>query len=153
MIKIIVAVDSKMGIANESGIPWHVDQDKLYYREKIKDSNVLMGRVTYDEQKQPVSSGNNYVLTHLDSLRPGFIKVNQIDELMRRADDIWIIGGENIYKQTLDFAEQIFITRIEGDYKCTKFFPEFEEDFTLSASTETNVENGIKFRFEIYNRK
>lgn len=153
MIKIIVAVDSKMGIANESGIPWHVDQDKLYYREKIKDSNVLMGRVTYDEQKQPVSSGNNYVLTHLDSLRPGFIKVNQIDELMRSADDIWIIGGENIYKQTLDFAEQIFITRIEGDYKCTKFFPEFEKDFTLSASTETNVENGIKFRFEIYNRK
>jgi dihydrofolate reductase len=153
MINIIVAVDSKSGIADAHGIPWKIETDKAYYRDKIKDSNVLMGRGVYDELSQPVSSRNNFVITHLDKLRPGFIKIENIDNVINQAEDLWIIGGENLYKQTLNFVDKIYITRVEGDFGCNKFFPKFEQDFTLLSSTETYIENGIKFRFEIYNRK
>ena len=128
MINIIVAVDSKMGIADEHGLPWSVEADKKYYRDKIKDSNILMGRGVYDELQEPPSSKKNYVLTHLENLREGFAKVDNIEDM-------------------------VYLTRIYGDFKCTKFFPEFENDFYLSSSTDNENEDGTSFRFEIYNRK
>jgi len=153
MIKIIVAVDSKMGIADEHGLPWNVEADKKYYREKIKNSDILMGRGVYDELQEPPSSGNNYVLTHLEVVREGFKKVDRIDDVINDSNDLWVIGGENVYQQMLEYTDQIYITRIQGDFKCTKFFPEFEKDFILSSSTDYENEDGIDFKFEIYNRK
>ncbi len=153
MINIIVAVDSKMGIADEHGLPWSVEADKKYYRDKIKDSNILMGRGVYDELQEPPSSKKNYVLTHLENLREGFAKIDKIEDIIKNNNDLWVIGGEKVYQQMLDYTDKVYLTRIYGDFKCTKFFPEFENDFYLSSSTDNENEDGTSFRFEIYNRK
>ena len=153
MIKLIAAVDNKLGIANNKGIPWKIDADKIYYRQKISSSDILLGRGVYDELKSPVGAGNNYVLTHLELLRPGFIAVRDIDEFFEQHNNVWVIGGSKIYEQSLAYADQIYLTHINKDFSCTKFFPDFQNIFSLSSRSKTMDDNGLKYEFSVYDRK
>lgn len=152
MIRFIAAVDDKLGIADEHGIPWlgKLPTDIKQYREHIYGQPVIMGLGHYNELKEPYPQSDNYVAVLGDvPLKPGFTLVQDAHEFLANfAGDIWNIGGAMLYDSTLDLADELYLTRLKGDFSCTKFFPEFEKSFKRVEVTNVQAENGISFHFE-----
>lgn len=159
VLRLIVAVDEKRGLADDHGIPWQgrVPADSAYFRDQTAVGTILMGFRTYDEFDQPLHGRENFVVSRAGSapLRPGFVAVEDLESFVgeRTAEPVWVIGGAGLYAQTFPLADELFITRLEGDFGCTKFFPEFAPGFRLATASEPDSENGISYRFEIWRRR
>ena len=154
MIRAIVAIDEKRGMANEEGIPWNIPSDGRYFTDTIQNGTILMGYGTYIELKKPFHDRTNYVATSKSvELKSGFEIVTDVDSfLVTSAEDVWIIGGPGLIRSTLDTLDEIYITQLEGDFHCTKFLPDYTTAFKLQTATEPIVENGIRFRYETWRR-
>ncbi len=156
MIRFIAALDSKRGIANDHGIPWQgkVPTDVAQFRAKTIHSNVLMGYGWYKEQKEPLPDRRNFVATsNPEPLRSGFERVTDARTFLQDfSGDIWVGGGAALFESTLDLADELHLTHLDGDFDCTKFFPEFEDKFTLVEKSEPITENGITYHFARYQR-
>ncbi len=155
MIRAIVAIDSKRGMANDKGIPWDLPTDRAYYRKNTENGIILMGYGTYVEFSKPMHGRTNYVATSKDEqLREGFEAVTDARGFLQKAEeDVWVIGGAGLFASTLDLIDELYVTQLEGDFGCTKFFPEYKDNYELASASEPKTENGITFRFEIWRRK
>lgn len=157
MIRLIVAIDSKRGMANDHGIPWQgkLPTDIAYFREKTMSGSVLMGLVTYKEFEKPMKGRRNFVINDTEEpIRDGFEEVRDLAGFVESFQtDLWIIGGAGVFAQTISQADELYLTRLNGDFGCTKFFPAFENDFELASEAEPQTENNITFRFQIWKRK
>lgn len=161
MIRLIAAIDSKRGMADDHGIPWQgkLPTDVTHFRAKTIHSDVLMGWVTYTEFPVPLSDRQNFVFNSRGSdIRQGFTSVEDLEGLISKyhnnpSAELWIIGGAGLFAQTAQYADELHITQLQADFKCTKFFPEFKDTFELTSRTEPQTENGITFHFEIWKRK
>ena len=156
MIRLIAAVDSQRGIATDSGIPWKLPGDTAYFREKTASGLIVMGRATYDEFAAPLHGGENYVLsTTTAPLRDGFRVTTGLQQLgaAHPDEDIWVIGGATVYRETLGDADELLLTQVLKDFNCTKFFPPYEADFELQSRSADQHENGLTYRFETWQRR
>jgi dihydrofolate reductase len=151
VIRLIAAIDVKRGLGDGHGIPWQgkLPSDAAYFRSQTDEGLIVMGFRTYEEFDQPLHDRTNYVVSRAGSspLRPGF---DAVDDLARFLADhtgelVWIIGGAAVYGASLASADELYITQIDQDFHCTKFFPVFEG--------ETQRENDISFRFETWRRR
>jgi len=155
VIRLIAALDSRRGIATDSGIPWKLPGDTTYFRDKTATGVILMGRATYNEFAAPLHERENFVLTtHPGPLRTGFRAVGSLDELIaeKPEEDIWVIGGATVYADTIADSDELLLTQVFGDFDCTKFFPPYQANFRLVAQGGERQENGITYRFETWKR-
>lgn len=155
MIRTIVAIDNQRGMANDHGIPWDLPADIAYYRRKTSVGDILMGYTTYLEFRKPFHDHPNYVaMPDKKQLRPGFIHVNDARAFLKKfKDDMWVIGGAGLLETTFDLIDELYLTRIEGDFHCTKFFPAFEETFELVERGPDQQENDVTFHFETWKHR
>ena len=158
-VRLIAAIDRQRGLANDRGIPWQgqIPGDAAYFREQTASGLVLMGFRTYQEFDRPLHGNTNFVLARLGSepLRPGFSAVIDLDQFIaeRIGETVWVIGGGAIYAQTMPIADELFVTQLDQDFDCTKFFPEFKGQFLLASSSESRSEGAISYRFEVWRRQ
>lgn len=160
MIRHIVAIDQSRGFAKFTtagvlAIPWDLPGDKAYYREHIREGRLLMGRLSYDERRAR-SAAYNYVLTHDVRLQVvnGQVVTSVEEALVKNnGQDLWVIGGESVYAATLEYADELYITQVEGSFACNRFYPTIPADFVRTHMSEPRSENGLSYRFEIYKRQ
>ena len=159
MNQLIAAIDVKGGIADDSGIPWQgrIPSDSQYFVDQTSTGTIVMGYRTYEELDHPLGTAVNLVAVRAGSsppLRAGFVAVVDLEPIFHQDPDalIWVIGGAEIFRQSMSFAEELYITQLQEDFRCTKFFPEFSSDFHLSDSRRPLTEDGIQFQFEIWQR-
>jgi len=157
MIRSIAALDECLGLATDSGIPWHVPADVEHFRTTIASSDVLMGYATYREFERPLPGGTNFVVARVGSdLRDGFVPVADLAPFLSqaRAGHLWIIGGAKIYRDTLPSVEELHLPRVEGEFGCTKFFPPFESSFAMATDVGlARVGDTPAFRFQTWRRR
>jgi dihydrofolate reductase len=153
MIRLIAALDSRRGIATDTGIPWKLPGDTAYFHQKTTSGLVLMGRATYNEFAAPLHERENFVLTS-DSgpLRSGFRAVGSLDQLVadHPDQDVWVIGGATVYGETIGEAQELLLTQVAGDFHCTKFFPPYDAEFRRALQGEEREDGGIHYRFETW---
>lgn len=154
VVRAIAALDDRLGIATDTGIPWSVPADVEHFRRTTADVDVLMGYGTYVEYAAPMPGRRNFVATSSTTLRDGFLAVpDAVDFLARRRDDVWVIGGGGLFAATLPQTDELHLTRIGGDYGCTKFFPPFESAFQLVEEEATPAAGDVPaYRFETWRR-
>jgi dihydrofolate reductase len=158
MIKFIAALDSQRGVANDQGIPWRgkVPTDVRYYRQVIANGGIiLMGYGLYKELSQPYPGGTNYVAS-LDQvpLKEGFTWVPDAEKFQAEATgDVWNLGGAALFNSTIEQADELYITQLDQDFHCTKFFPVYKDKFELKLESDPITENGITFTFQVWARK
>jgi dihydrofolate reductase len=159
VLRLIAAIDNKLGIAGDEGIPWQglIPGDAAYFREKTTTGDIVMGFRTYTEFDRPLHDRDNYVLDKATSgsLRKGFVRIDDLGAFLSRERDgvVWVIGGGGLYAQTIALAQELFITQLDRDFHCTKFFPEFRKEFTVTSRSAPQRENDITYRFEIWRRE
>lgn len=157
MIRFIAAIDKNRGIADDGGIPWQgkLPTDVAYFRDKTLNGVVMMGQGWYEEQEKPLPQRRNLVASrHLERVRPGFELITDAREFLQTTtDDIWVGGGAGLFEATLDLADELYLTLIDEDFHCSKFFPEYEHKFACVERSPVQSENGIHFCFTVWRRK
>jgi dihydrofolate reductase len=145
---IIVAMDSKNGIAKNGKIPWDLVEDRVYFKkittetkDKSRRNVVVMGRKTWEslpKNNRPLSGRINIVLTKqkMDAVETvaSFEELEKkLVKIAEKIEEVFIIGGEQVYKQALDKLNihKLYITQIQRDYGCDQFFSEFRDRFEL----------------------
>jgi len=155
VIRLIAAIDSRRGIATDSGIPWTLPGDSAYFREKTSSGLIVMGRTTSDEFATPLHDRENYVFSRAPRrLRDGFEVVTSHDQLVAAhpGEDVWVIGGAAVYAATIGHARELLLTQVRGDFDCTKFFPPYRDAFVLESRSEDHQEGGVTYQFEVWRR-
>ncbi len=132
-MRLIVAMDEKGGIGKNGSIPWVNAVDMGFFRTLTIGGTVICGRKTYESLKAPLSFRKHYVVTSNEEL----LRTPVIENVIYCPLDYpfggyssvpepeaWIIGGKQIYDEAihLGVAEEIFVSRIPGDYGCDTFF-------------------------------
>lgn len=156
MVRLIAAIDQKRGIAKAGRQPWHIVADEQYFRQQTTKfgARVLMGRKTQVVIGRPLPLRTNYVLTHTRRNEPGIIEVVAVDALLRNgAEDIWVIGGAEVYNATIARADELYLTLIEFDFGCDQFFPLYSAQFELVSQGPTQTAAGLNYAHAIYRRR
>jgi dihydrofolate reductase len=155
VIRFIAALDSRRGVATETGIPWHLPGDSAYFRDQTSTGLIVMGWGTYVEFAAPLHERTNFVLTSKpEPVRDGFVATRDLDQVVsdHPDDDIWVLGGAAVFASTLGRAGELYLTQVLADFHCTKFFPAYEDQFTRFNESETHQEGGVNYRFEKWRR-
>lgn len=155
MIRHLVAIDQKRGMAKDGKQPWHLPTDEQYFLRETQTLGgvVVMGRKTYEVIGHPLRERRNIVLSDKPEEIEGVEVFTDLREALHAAEDVWVIGGASIFKQTMNAADELYITRIDSNFDCELFYPEFEQDFVLASRSEPQHENGLNFRFEVWKRR
>jgi dihydrofolate reductase len=159
VIRLIAAIDNRRGIADEHGIPWQglIPMDTKYFREQTAEGTIVMGRRTYEEFDRPLHDRENFVISRPDTaaLRPGFVGVTDLGQflLLHAHEVVWVLGGAVVFSASLPAADELFITQLDADFHCTKFFPRFDDDFLLASDLGPHVENDVSYRFQVWRRQ
>ena len=164
IVSLIAAVDSKNGIGLNGIMPWgHIKEDMQFFRSTTTGYAVVMGRITFESlgskplpnRKNIVISSNinNELLEKYDNLYYESSFEESISKLLlEKNNQIFIIGGESIYKKSLDYADIIYLTHIDKDYHCDRFFPEIDKNLFKSDKINTFFYNEINVNIIKYIR-
>ena len=128
-IALIVAVARNNVIGLGNTIPWYCPADLQYFKRTTMGAPVLMGRKTYESlQIKPLPGRQNIIVTRDENFQADSCDVvNSIDaglELAKNEKRVFIIGGEEIYRQVLDRADELYITFVDAEVEGDRYFPE-----------------------------
>ena len=159
-IALIVAVAHNNVIGAGNAIPWHCPADLQYFKRTTMGAPVLMGRKTYQSlQVKPLPGRRNIVVTHDDDfIAEGCEVVKSIEaglQLTKNEKRVFIIGGENIYRQVLDKSDELYITYVDAVAKGDRFFPEVSLDnwkLLREESYLSDEKNPYDLDFKVYQR-
>ncbi len=130
MISIIVATDNKGGIGKDNQLLWHLPNDLKRFKFITNNHVVIMGRKTFESIGRVLPNRTNVVITrNKDLVFDGCVMCSSLEEAMERyaAEDVFIIGGGEIYKQALPFADKVYLTKVDTELEADTFFPELNE--------------------------
>lgn len=130
MIKLIVAMSKNRIIGNDNQLIWKLSSDLKRFKELTSENSVVMGRKTFLSIGRPLPNRRNIIITRDKSYQvEGCEVVNSIEEaLMLTNNNCFIIGGGEIYNQTLHLADKIYLTEVDGDFTGDTQFPEINEN-------------------------
>ena len=165
-ISLIVAADKNYGIGLDNKLLCHLPNDLKFFKSVTTGHTIVMGRKTYDSLGKPLPNRKNVILSrnksfHIDNCPV----INSIPELQNYLNDeediavkeIFIIGGESIFKQTIQYASKIYFTQIDHIFEADSFFPEIDNKVWKIDSTVFNqkVDEKHKYSFKtvIYVKK
>jgi dihydrofolate reductase len=151
MISIIAAVDDKRGIGKNNKLPWYLPEDLVRFKEITKGHCVIMGRNTFESIGKPLPDRKNIVVTQDPNFSAeGVNVVNSIDDALddtvSGGGEIFVIGGAQIYVQTIDLADKLYLTQVDGDFNCDTFFPDYSI-FINEKFIGAGEANGIRYKF------
>lgn len=154
MIQAIVALDQNRGIATQDGMPWNLPKDRAYFKRKTDGRTVVMGYKTYLTLNRPLSNRQNIVLTSEKKVRKGFIACRSITELLSHHNkNLWVIGGQITYESLLAYTSKIYVTVIDEDFGCNRFFPEYDRQFSRTYKSRTYQDADLQYRYEVWERR
>ena len=169
---VIAAADKNLGIGINNELPWRLRDDLKYFSTitteapEGKINAVIMGRKTWESlpgKVRPLKGRLNVVLSRGEVDVPeGVLVASSIDDALEKlgemdeVEEVFIIGGANVYAQAVShpLCKKIYLTEIDGKFECDAFFPEFSKDkFKKISESDIQEEDGLEYRFIVYERK
>lgn len=159
-IALIAAIDRQRGIGRGNALLWTDPRDQAHFRTMTVGNTVIMGRKTWEslpDRFRPLPGRHNIVLSRDPLFRAhGAELAASLDSALGRVASqhtAWIIGGAELYRQTLGLADKLELTEIEADFPADAFFPAFDEtEFERAEGEFLTDAHGRAFRFVTYTR-
>ncbi len=159
MVSIIVAVAQNGVIGDKNALLWHIKEDMRFFRTTTSGHAVIMGRKTFESLgSKPLPKRTNIVITRADREFEGALTAHSLEEAVAMAkgdDEIFIIGGAQIYAEALRLADRLYITHVEHDYTGDTSFPKIEPSqwrLVHSERYDRGEEYEYPFEFRTYDR-
>jgi dihydrofolate reductase len=158
-ISFVVAVAENQAIGKNKGLLWHLPKDMEFFKKTTYGHHVLMGRKSYEsipEQFRPLKGRVNIIVTRQQNFTAeGCRIVSSAEEGIQFAkdngeDELMILGGGEIYKQLLDRADRIYLTRVHHSFPdADTFFPELvESDWRVISNEKHPADEKHLYDFE-----
>ncbi len=162
LVSIIAAIDEKRGIGKENKIPWDIPADRKWFKKKTMGHVVIMGRNTYlsivNVLGKPLPGRINIVVTNVPSspVEDVYFVGSIADALdlakkLEKNGEVFFIGGESIYKQSIDLADKLYLTLIKGEFNCDTFFPDYSI-FKKDVYSKKEKDDKYRYEFKILER-
>lgn len=139
MIALIAAVAENGVIGNRGAIPWHIGEDLALFKKLTTGHTVIMGRKTFESLRKPLPNRRNIVVSGSLPPEEGCEVCRNLEEALKAAqrdDEVFLIGGESIYREGLKFADTLYLSMVPGSYDGDTRFPEFDEEEWTRVKTE-----------------
>jgi len=157
-ISIVVAISENRAIGKDNKLLWYLPNDLKHFKAITTGNTVIMGRKTYESVGKPLPNRRNIIITRQDIAIEGCEVVNSIKaalELCRTEREVFIVGGAEIYKQSLHLTDRIYLTVVHKQFEGDSFFPEIKKTDWLQVSREDHQpdeKNSLPYSFITYER-
>lgn len=165
-ISLIVAMGTNRVIGKDNGLLWHLPNDLKFFKTKTMGKPMIMGRNTFDSIGKPLPGRTNIVVTRSQTYTPAGVTITHSLEdalalahdvaIKDSADEIMIIGGAQIYKQSCALADRIYLTQVHATLEGDAFFPEFNINEWQEVAREdfkACEKNPLDYSFIILDKK
>jgi dihydrofolate reductase len=150
-ISLIVAISKNRAIGKDNKLIWYIPEDLKRFRQITAGHVVIMGKKTFESIGKPLPNRTNIIITRDKEYRqPGCIIAYSVDEALYKArglekQEIFIIGGGQIFEQTIHLADKLYLTIIDQEVaNSDTFFPQYPQ-FTKITHQEQKEHDGLKF--------
>jgi len=160
-ISLIVAAAENNAIGKDNQLLWHLTNDLKFFKNTTWGMVVIMGRKTFEAVNKPLPGRINIVVTR----QPGWkaenvITATDLQDALQKAketncNEIFVIGGGEIYKQSMEIADKIYITRVHATLEGDTFFPVIDEikwKLTRNQDFETDEKHIYSYSFQTWER-
>jgi dihydrofolate reductase len=151
MVSIIVAIAQNGTIGDKNSLLWHIKEDMRFFRTTTSGHPVIMGRKTFESLgSKPLPKRTNIVITRADRTFEGALTAHSLEEAIAMAksesgdQEIFVMGGAQIYAEALSVVDRMYITRVECDYDGDTSFPKIDYSQWRLVS-EQRYERGEEF--------
>ena len=143
MLSIIVAVSDNHVIGKDNKLIWHMPADMKFFKDKTTGHYIITGRKNYEsipQKYRPLPGRTNIIVTRQKNYSaPGAIVVNTMQDAFsisksKGETECFIIGGAEIYNQTIDHVDKIYLTKIHNTFEGDTYFPELQNDLWKELS-------------------
>ena len=162
-MNLIAAADENWGIGKDGGLLAHISGDMKYFRETTKGKVVVMGRKTLESFPggQPLKNRVNVVLTTDKNYKvKDTVIVHSVEEMVEElkkynSEDVYVIGGESIYRQLLPYCTKAYVTKIDHAYDADTYFPDLDADpeWEMTKISDEQTYFDLEYVFVIYERR
>jgi dihydrofolate reductase len=157
-LSIIVAMSSNRVIGVNNSLPWHLSEDLKHFKTLTTGHTIIMGRKTYESIGKPLPNRRNIVISrNLNAFYGGVEVVHSLEDAFSTSSndkEVFIIGGSNIYEQSLHLVEHLYITEIKKAFEGDAFFPEIDKSLWTESARETHTSSdGLEFSFVSLQKK
>ncbi len=160
IVSLLAAASENNVIGKDNKLPWHLPDDLKRFKALTRGHAIIMGRKTFDSIGRPLPERTNIVVSRQLEVAPvGCELAHSLNDAIRIAkptgDEVFIIGGADIYSQAIDLADRIYLTRVHATIDGDAFFPEIESEWVETEREEhlADEKHQYSFSFITYRRK
>jgi dihydrofolate reductase len=162
-LSILVAMAKNRVIGKDNTLPWQLPPDLKRFKQLTMGHHIVMGRKTYESIGRPLPGRTSIIITRQPDYQvPGAIVVASIDQALKVSSEgqeigqeIFVIGGAEIYQQALELCQRIYITEIQQEFDGDTLFPELNQQEWREISREKHRLNdggGLEYHFVVLDR-
>ena len=160
-ISFVVAADENNGIGKDNKLLCHLPADMKFFKALTWGHTLIMGRKTFESMSSKALPGRESIIItrQKDFTSDNCLIAHSVEqglELAKKDQKIFIIGGADIFKQTISLADNIYLTRIHHQFECDSYFPEISlEEWQLKDEKKSpqDVKNAFSHSFLLYSRR
>lgn len=160
MITIIAAIAENNALGKDNQLIWHLPADLKRFKQVTLNHHIIMGRKTFESFPKPLPNRTHIVITRQKDYKvpDGVICVHSVSDAIHKIKDdaqAFIIGGGDIYKQAMEFATKIELTRVHHTFEADTFFPEIDKTIWKETANEFHSKDGnheYEFSFITYEK-
>ena len=154
-ISIIVAVAGKKRvIGTKGGMPWYIPEELKRFKEITMGHPIIMGRKTFESIGKALPGRTNIVITRDPSFaKEGIVVTHSLEKALRLAsdalgnDEVFVIGGGEIYNQAISLADKLYLTYIDKEVEGDVFFPDYSEFKKVVSESDWQQPDEFKYKF------
>ena len=151
-VTMVAAAAENNALGKDNDLVWHLPDDFKRFKKITSHHHIIMGRKTFESFPKLLPNRTHVVITRQKNYnREGIIVAHTLEEALEACkgeDEVFIIGGGQIYKQALPYTDQIELTRVHESFEADAFFPELDEStWTLKNSIHHGKDERHKFEF------
>ncbi len=162
-ISLIAAAAENYAIGQNNQLLWHLPNDLKFFKNTTWGLPVIMGRKTFESVNKPLPGRINIVITRQPNwTAKGVIVAKDVDDAFKKAaetncKEIFVIGGGEIYWQSMGIADRIYLTRVHKEFPdADAYFPDIDEDIwklTANEDFEADAKHAYDYSFQIWEKK
>jgi len=156
---IVVAISENHAIGKDNKLLWYLPNDLKHFKEITSGHTVIMGRKTYESVGKPLPNRRNIIITRQNITIEGCEVVNSIEAALALCADeaeVFIVGGAEIYKQSMHLTDRIYLTIVHKDFDGDSYFPEINPNDwheTARDDHEPDAKNALPYSFITFEKK